>query len=262
MPRFAANLTMLFTELPFLDRFGAAAQAGFKAVEFLFPYDYPAAEIRTRLDTHGLQLVLHNLPAGDWAKGERGIACLPGREAEFRAGVLQAVSYARAFGCPQLNCLVGLTPAGIDSAQIHQTLLANLRFAARELERAGLTLLVEAINTKDIPGFHLHRTAQVLALLDELGALNARVQFDIYHMHIMEGNVAQALASHLPRIAHLQLADSPGRHEPGTGEIDFGSLLPLIDRLGYGGWIGCEYRPKAGTVAGLGWLQSFGGPGA
>ena len=253
MPKFAANLTMLFNEVPFLDRFALAAQAGFTAVEFMFPYAYSAADIHSHLQEQGLQLVLHNLPAGDWDAGERGIACIPGREREFRVGVGQAIEYARVLGVPQLNCLVGKTPAGVDAAAVHATLVENLRYAAAQLAAAGLKLLVEPVNTYDIPGFHLHGSAQTLALLDEVGAANAFLQYDIYHMQRMEGELATTLARQLPRIAHIQLADNPGRHEPGTGEINYPFLFALLDRLGYSGWIGCEYKPAGRTQDGLGW---------
>ncbi|NWG74043.1 MAG: TIM barrel protein, partial [Rubrivivax sp.] len=217
MPRFAANLTMLFNEVPFLERFERAAKAGFDAVEFLFPYAYPAAEIRARLDAHGLKLVLHNLPAGDWDAGERGIACHPDRVEEFRAGVAKAIEYAAALGVPQLNGLAGKAPAGVDDAVLRATFVGNLKYAAAELKKAGLKLLIEPINTYDIPGFWLNRTAQALAILDEVGADNAFVQYDIYHAQRMEGEIAATLQKHLARIGHIQLADNPGRHEPGTG---------------------------------------------
>ena len=255
MPKFAANLTMLFTEVPFLDRFERAAKAGFSAVEFLFPYAFAAGDIKARLDAHQLTLVLHNLPAGDWDAGERGIACLPGREAEFRAGVGQAIDYARALGVPQLNCLAGKVPAGADEAQLRKTFVANLKFAAAELKLAGLNLLIEPVNTFDIPGFYLNRTAQALDILDEVGADNAYVQYDIYHAQRMEGELAATMQKHLARIGHIQLADNPGRNEPGTGEIHYPFLFQHLDRIGYSGWIGCEYKPAAATEAGLGWLQ-------
>jgi hydroxypyruvate isomerase len=255
MPRFAANLTMLFTEVPFLDRFERAAQAGFTAVEFLFPYAYGAADIKQRLDANGLTLVLHNLPAGDWDAGERGIACHPDRVAEFRAGVAKAIGYAKALGVGQLNCLAGKAPAGIGDAVLHQTFVDNLRFAAGELKAAGLRLLIEPINTYDIPGFYLNRTAQAVALLDEVGADNAFVQYDIYHAQRMEGELAATVKKHLPRIGHIQLADNPGRNEPGSGEINWPFLLAHLDRIGYSGWIGCEYKPATTTEAGLGWRQ-------
>ena len=255
MPKFAANLSMLFTELPFLDRFEAAARAGFEAVEFLFPYAFDAQDIRSRLDAHGLKLVLHNLPAGDWEAGERGIACHPDRVDEFRAGVARAITYAQALGVGQLNCLAGKAPAGVSEAQLRETLVANLRFAAAALKAAGLRLLVEPINTFDIPGFYLSRTAQALAILDEVGADNAFVQYDIYHAQRMEGELAATLHKHLARIGHVQLADNPGRNEPGTGEINYAYLFAHLDRIGYAGWVGCEYKPATTTLEGLGWRQ-------
>jgi hydroxypyruvate isomerase len=255
MPKFAANLTMLFNEVGFLDRFERAAAAGFQAVEFLFPYEYPAQEIKARLDTHRLQLVLHNLPAGDWAAGERGIACHPDRVAEFRDGVARAVSYAKVLGVKQLNCLAGKAPAGVADETLRRTLVDNLRYAAAELKNAGLKLLVEPINTFDIPGFYVNRTAQALAILDEVGADNLYLQYDLYHAQRMEGELAATVEKHLPRIAHIQLADNPGRNEPGTGEINYAFLFRHLDRIGYAGWIGCEYKPAAGTEAGLGWRQ-------
>jgi hydroxypyruvate isomerase len=259
MPRFAANLSMLFTEVPFLDRFERAAQAGFEAVEFLFPYAHTVEEIQQRLDATGLQIVLHNLPAGDWESGERGIACDPRRVDEFRAGVAQAVTYAHALGVPQLNCLAGKAPADVDAATLRRTLVDNLRFAAAALKLAKLRLLVEPINTFDIPGFYLSRTDQALAILDEVGAANAFVQYDIYHAQRTEGELAATLQKHLARIGHVQLADNPGRHEPGTGEIHYPFLFAHLDRIGYSGWVGCEYKPAQGTEAGLHWLQTVAG---
>jgi hydroxypyruvate isomerase len=257
MPRFAANLSMLFTELPFLDRFERAAKAGFQAVEFLFPYAFAAQDIKQRLDAHGLRLVLHNLPAGDWDAGERGIACHPGRVDEFRAGVGRAIEYAHVLGVQQLNCLAGKAPAGVAEADLHSALLSNLRFAAQALKAAGLRLLVEPINTFDIPGFYLHHTAQAAALLAEVGADNAFIQYDIYHAQRMEGELAATVQKYLPQIGHIQLADNPGRHEPGSGEINYAFLFAHLDRIGYCGWIGCEYKPAATTEAGLGWRQAL-----
>jgi hydroxypyruvate isomerase len=257
MPRFAANLTMLFTEVPFLDRFERAARAGFSAVEFLFPYPFEAQEIKARLDAHGLALVLHNLPAGDWEVGERGIACHPGRIDEFRAGVDRAIAYATVLGTKNLNCLVGKAPDGVAEGELHATLVGNLRHAAARLRGAGLNLLVEPINRFDIPGFHLHRTDQALALLDEVGADNAFLQYDIYHAQRTEGELAATLGRHLARIGHVQLADNPGRHEPGTGEINYPFLFQHLDRIGYAGWVGCEYKPATTTEAGLGWRQQL-----
>ena len=257
MPKFSANLSMLFTEAPFLDRFGLAAKAGFEAVEFLFPYAFSAQEIKQRLDANGLKLVLHNLPAGDWEAGERGIACLPDRTDEFRSGVARAIEYATALGVPQLNCLAGKAPIGADDAVLRKTFVANLRFAAAELKKAGLKQLIEPINTYDIPGFYLNRTAQAIGILDEVGADNAFVQYDIYHAQRMEGELAATMQKHLARIGHIQLADNPGRNEPGSGEINYPFLFAHLDRIGYRGWIGCEYKPATTTEAGLGWRQKL-----
>lgn len=255
MPKFAANLTMLFNELPFLDRFESAAKAGFEAVEFLFPYAYPAEEIRQRLAANGLQLVLHNLPAGDWDGGERGIACHPDRVSEFRDGVATAIAYATTLGVKQLNCLAGKAPAGVAEDLLRQIFVENLRFAAAELKKAGLRLLIEPINTFDIPGFYLNRTTQAVSILVEVGADNAFVQYDIYHAQRMEGELAATMQKYLPRIGHIQLADNPGRNEPGSGEINYPFLFAHLDRIGYEGWIGCEYKPASTTEAGLGWRQ-------
>jgi hydroxypyruvate isomerase len=256
MPRFAANLTMLFTELPFMDRFGAAAKAGFTGVEYLFPYEFPAAELAARLKENGLVQVLHNLPAGNWAAGERGIAILPDRVEEFRASVDKAIAYATALGCPQLNCLAGIRPAGVDSAVLEATFVVNLAYAAPRFKAAGIRLLIEAINPIDIPGFYLNTTRQALDIIARTGSDNVFVQYDIYHMQITEGDLARTMQANLAMIPHMQLADNPGRHEPGTGEINYPFLFSHIDAIGYTGWIGCEYRPKGTTEAGLGWFQS------
>jgi len=255
MPRFAANLTMLFQEVPFLDRFARAAQAGFEAVEFLFPYPYSAIDIRSRLDEHRLQLVLHNLPAGDWDAGERGIACHPGRVDEFRAGVTQGIAYATTLGVGQLNCLAGKLPEGVSREEAHATFVANLRYAAAEFAKARLRLLIEPINTFDIPGFFLNRTDQAVAILDEVGLANVYVQYDLYHAQRTEGELAGTLSRHLARIGHVQLADNPGRHEPGTGEMNYAFLFRHLDSIGYNGWVGCEYKPAGLTEDGLGWRE-------
>ena len=254
MPRFAANLTMLFTEAPFLDRFERAANAGFKAVEFLFPYAYPAAELKQKLVNHQLELVLHNLPAGDWDAGERGIACHPDRVAEFRDGVARAIEYATILGAPQVNCLAGKAPPGIAEEVLRSTFVDNLRYAAAALKKAGIRLLIEPINTFDIPGFYLNRTAQALAIIDEAGSDNLYVQYDIYHAQRMEGELIATMQKQLARIGHIQLADNPGRNEPGTGEIAYDRVFAALDRMGYAGWIGCEYKPATSTEAGLAWL--------
>jgi len=259
MPRFAANLTMLFTELPFLERFAAAAEAGFKGVEYLFPYAFDADALAEQLDRHRLVQVLHNLPAGDWEGGERGIACLPGRETEFRDGVGRAIEYARVLGCDQLNCLAGIAPAGADDDAVRAVLVDNLRFAAARLKEAGIRLLVEPVNTRDIPGFYLNRTDQAIALIDDVGSDNLFLQYDIYHAQRMEGEIGNTIATYLARIGHIQLADNPGRGEPGSGEINYPWLFRHIDRLGYEGWIGCEYKPATTTQAGLGWIEALAG---
>ncbi|SDH89826.1 hydroxypyruvate isomerase [Pseudomonas panipatensis] len=256
MPRFCANLSMLFTEVDFLDRFEAAAKAGFGGVEYLFPYDVEAAALKARLDANGLQQVLFNLPAGDWSNGERGIACHPDRVEEFRAGVDQAIAYAKVLGNTQVNCLAGIRPQGHDDASVENTLLNNLEYAAEKLGAAGIRLVMEMINTLDIPGFYLSNTRQALALREKVGSPNLFLQYDIYHMQIMEGDLARTLEKNLAAINHIQLADNPGRHEPGSGEINYRFLFSHLDRIGYQGWIGCEYKPATSTEAGLGWLKS------
>lgn len=257
MPKFNANLTMLYNEIEFLDRFAAAKKTGFQGVEYLFPYDFDMHQLADLLQTHGLVQVLHNLPAGDWGGGERGIACLPDRIGEFQDGVGQAVEYAAALGCRQVNCLAGIAPSGTDEDVLKQTFVDNLRFAAEQLSHAGIRLLIEMINTRDIPGFYLKHTRQALDIVDAVGSDNLMLQYDIYHMQIMEGDLAPTIQSHLDRIAHLQLADNPGRHEPGTGEINYPFLFDFIDKAGYTGWIGCEYKPATTTAAGLGWVRPY-----
>lgn len=257
MPNFAANLTMLFTELPFLERFEAAAKANFKAVEFLFPYAFALEDIKQKLGSNALLLVLHNLPAGNWDAGERGIACLPDRVDEFRASVATAISYATVLGVKQLNCLAGIAPAGVANDALRSTFVSNLRYAAAQLAAHGLRLLIEPINTYDIPGFYLNRTQQAIDILDEVGADNAFVQYDIYHAQRTEGELAATLKKHLSRIGHIQLADNPGRNEPGTGEINYAWLFKHLDAIGYKGWVGCEYKPATTTLAGLGWRQQL-----
>ena len=254
MLRFAANVSTLFTDVPFLDRFARAARAGFTAVECQFPYDADAQEIRARLDDLGLKMILHNLPAGNLDDGDRGLACLPHRVDEYRAGVARAIDYAQVLGVTQVNVLAGIAPSGSDSALLHRALVENLRFTAREFATAGLRLLVEPINTFDIPGFFVSRTQEAIALLDEVGRDNVFIQYDVYHAQRMEGELASTMATALPHIGHVQVADNPGRHEPGTGEIRFDFLFEELERLGYAGWVGCEYWPAATTEAGLGWL--------
>lgn len=257
MPRFAANLTMLFNEVDFLDRFAAAGAAGFKGVEFLFPYGFDAGELAMRLKDNGLVQVLHNLPPGDWDAGERGIAILPDRKAEFRAGVDKAIAYATRLSVPQLNCLAGIAPAGADAGRLEETFVENLAYAAAALKSAGIKLLIEAINTRDIPGFYLNHTKQAADIIAATGSDNLFIQYDIYHMQIMEGDLAPTIEAYLPQIPHMQLADTPGRHEPGTGEINYPFLFDHIDRLGYRGWISCEYKPAGKTEEGLGWLKPY-----
>ena len=257
MPNLAANLSLLFTECAFLDRFDAAAKAGFRQVEYQFPYEFDKEAVAQRARAAGVEVVLHNIPSGNAAKGDRGIACLPHRIEEFREGVGRAIDYAAAVRCPRLNCLAGIVPPGSDEARYRETFVGNLRFAASELEAAGLALMIEPVNTRTVPGFFLNRSAQALSILDEVGADNAFIQYDVFHMQIMEGDLAKSIARLLPRIGHMQIADVPDRHEPGTGEIHFPFLLAEIDRLGYKGSIGCEYNPAGDTVQGLAWAASY-----
>jgi hydroxypyruvate isomerase len=254
MLKFSANLSMLFNEVDFLDRFKAAAKAGFKGVEYLFPYAYPKEALAEQLARNDLTQALFNLPAGDWAKGERGIACLPGREAEFHKGVADAIAYATALGCSQVNCLVGIAPKDADADAVRAALVWNLRYAAKALGDVGVRLLVEPINGYDMPGFYLTKSRQTLALFDEVGESNLWLQYDIYHMQRSEGELAATIEALLPRIAHVQVADNPGRNEPGTGEINYDFLFRKLEALGYAGWVGGEYKPKTTTAAGLAWL--------
>jgi len=256
MIRFSANISMLFTEVDFLDRFEQAAGAGFKAVEYMYPYSWKKEELSEKLSKYRLQQVLFNLPAGDWAGGERGIACLPGRAGEFRDGVGMAIEYAHALGCPRVNCLVGLTPA--DSPEkTRRTLIDNLRFASESLEKEGIVMLIEPLNNQDVPGFYLCDTRNALTLLEEVGHPNLLLQYDIYHMQVMEGNLIRTLGDNFNRIGHIQIADNPGRHEPGTGEINYPNIFNFLDKRGYAGWIGCEYKPLAKTAEGLGWVKQY-----
>jgi hydroxypyruvate isomerase len=257
MPRFSANISMLFKELEFPERFEAAAQAGFKAVEIQFPYSWDKGRLAQIAQHAGVEVVLINMPAGDSGKGDRGIGCLPGRDAEFREGVVKGIEYSRALGCKQVNCLAGVTPPNVAEAKLHETYVWNLRYAAAELARHGMTLLVEPINTRTIPGFYLNNSAQALALMDEAGAANLKLQYDLFHMHIMGDDLGKTLQANLARIGHMQVADAPERHEPGTGVIDFPPLFDLIDRLGYKGWIGAEYVPKGKTADGLAWVRKY-----
>ena len=257
MPRFAANLTMMFNEVDFLERFDAAAEAGFTGVEYLFPYDYEAEQLTERLERNHLTQVLHNLPAGDWDAGDRGIACLPDRVGEFQDGVGTAIEYATALGCEQVNCLAGIAPEGAGVDVLRETFISNLKFAAKELGEKGISLLIEPINTRDIPGFYLRHTTQAHDVIYEVRSRNLWLQYDVYHMQIMEGDLTQTLDANLGIIRHVQIADNPGRHEPGTGEISYPFLFDSLDKMGYQGWVGCEYRPLTTTEAGLQWVQPY-----
>ena len=264
MPQFAANLSMLYPEHVFIDRFAAAAADGFKAVEYLFPYAVPAADLAAQLQQHGLQQVLFNAPPGDWDAGERGMACLPGREAEFRQGFQQAMDYAQALACPRFQVMAGVLPAGSDRDSLRPVYESNLAWAAERAASTGLDVLIEPINSRDMPGFYLNRQDQAHAIVQAVGAPNLKVQMDLYHCQIMEGDLAMQLRRHLPtgRVGHIQIAGVPERHEPDVGEINFAYLFALLDELGYAGHVGCEYRPRRGAVpggtsAGLGWMQSY-----
>ena len=255
MPRFAANLTMLFNEARFPDRFALAAKAGFDAVEYLFPYDFDADALKAALDANGLTQVLHNLPAGDWAGGERGIAILPDRVDEFRRGVASAVDYATALGCTMVNCLAGIAPAGTSHEMLRATFVANLRLAATELGRHGIRLLIEPINRFDIPGFYLNTLDRAASIIAEVGSDNLFIQYDLYHQQRTEGELIGTFRRYQDRIAHIQLADNPGRNEPGTGEINYPFVFAALEAAGYDGVIGCEYNPRTTTAEGLDWLS-------
>ena len=264
MPRFAANLSMLYNDLAFLDRYAAAARDGFKAVEFLFPYAYEPSVLRARLKENGLPQVLFNAPPGDWDAGERGIACVPGREAEFRAGIERAIDYAQALECPRIHVMAGIVPANADAAAVHATYVSNLRLAARLAAVHGIQLMLEPINGRDMPGFFLSRQDQAHALITEIGEPNIRVQMDLYHCQIVEGDLAAKIRQYLPSglVGHIQIAGVPERHEPDVGEINHPYLFDLMDSLGFEGWVGCEYKPARGaaphaTRDGLGWLQRW-----
>lgn len=257
MPKFAANLSMQFNEVDFLDRFKAAAKAGYKGVEFLFPYAYAKDDLAAKLAENKLEQVLFNMPPGDWAKGERGLACLPDRVGEFQAAVGKAIEYAKALKCPRLHVMAGLKPAGVAEDKQRATYVANLKFAAAETAKAGIMLVIEAINVRDMPGFYLNYSKQAFDIMAEVGAPNLKFQYDIYHMQRMEGELANTIKANIAAIGHMQLADTPGRHEPGTGEINYPFLFKAIDEAGYDGWIGCEYVPAAATEAGLGWFAPY-----
>ncbi len=259
MPRFAANLSMMFNELPFLDRFGAARAAGFEGVEFLFPYEVPATELRARLNGEGLTQVLFNMPPGDWAHGERGMASLPGRQAEFRESVKKALDYAAALDCRQIHCMAGIVPAGVSLTTATSVYAANLAWAAERAQPAGVKLVIEPINHRDMPGYFLNTQAQGAAIIAAIGSDRIGLQFDVYHVQITEGDITKRMELHMPIIAHMQIADVPARNEPGTGEIGWSFVFRRMDELGYQGWVGCEYRPAGETVAGLGWRERFAG---
>ena len=256
MPRFAANLSFQFTELEFFDRFKAARDTGFEAVEFMFPYLYAKQDLAEVIKANNLELVLHNLPAGNWEAGERGIACHPNRTKEFQEGVQQAVDYAKVLGCRKINCLAGIPPAGVEFAEARETLINNLAYAARILSGYGIQLLLEPVNTVDIPGFFVSTSAFGLELINAADPAKIGLQFDVYHTQVMEGDIARTIESNLKQIFHIQIADNPGRHEPGTGEINYPFLFAFLDRIGYRGWIGCEYKPSKDTLSSLGWLKA------
>ncbi len=256
MPKFSANLSMLFTEVEFMERFERAARVGFRAVEYMFPYPYDADRIAATLRMHRLKQVLFNLPAGKWEAGERGIALQAERRGEFNDGVSAAIHYAKALDCSLVNCLVGLTPPGLPK-EIREVLVTNLRFAAEALAKEGIRLLIESVNTRDIPGFYLTRTADALALIREVNHTNLYYQYDVYHMQVMEGNITMTIRNNIDRIAHIQIADNPGRHEPGTGEINYANLFRFIDEAGYTGYVGCEYKPLKTTEEGLEWIRPY-----
>ncbi len=258
MPRLAANLSMMFNEVPFLDRFAAARKAGFEAVEFLFPYDFPAKDLRQRLDDNGLTQALFNMPPGDWAKGERGLASLPGRVEEFRQSAQKALDYAAALDCKLVHCMAGIVPEGVAPVTAASLYAANLAWAVELAKPAGVKLVIEPINHRDMPRYFLHTEAQGAAVVEAIGRDRLGLQFDIYHCQITEGDVTRRMEAFMPVIAHIQIADVPARNEPGTGEIGWEFVFRRMDELGYRGWVGCEYRPAGDTVQGLGWRRRFG----
>ena len=261
MSKLAANISMLFTEVDFLRRFDAAAAAGFAAVECWSPFEYPKAQLAEALEKNDLSQALFNMPAGDWDSGERGIACHPDRVGEFQDGVGATIDYSVSLGCEQVNCLAGIAPEGVDRDRLQTTLGSNLRFAADKLGGSGVRLLVEPINTRDMPGFFLNNSSQALSTIEQVGSDNLWLQYDIYHMQIMEGDITPTIRANLDAIRHIQLADTPGRNEPGTGEINYPFVLNAIDEMGYDGWIGCEYKPASTTIEGLGWAAEYLGRG-
>jgi hydroxypyruvate isomerase len=258
MPRLAANLSMMFNEVPFLDRFAGARRAGFEGVEFLFPYDFPATELRQRLSGEGLTQVLFNMPPGDWANGERGIASLPGRQAEFRESVKKALDYAAALDCRQMHCMAGIVPTGVSATTAAAVYAANLAWASEQAKPAGVRMVIEPINHRDMPGYFLNTQAQGAAIVEAIGSDRLGLQFDVYHVQVTEGDITKRMERFMPLIAHMQIADVPARNEPGTGEIGWSYVFRRIDELGYQGWVGCEYRPAGETTAGLTWREQFG----
>ncbi|GAA4339922.1 hydroxypyruvate isomerase family protein [Pigmentiphaga soli] len=260
MPRFAANLSFMYTEHEFPRRFDAAAGDGFRGVEFMFPYAWPAAEVAGWLRAAGLQQVLFNAPPGDERAGERGLACLPGREAEFRAAIGLALAYAETLDCPRIHVMAGIAPAGAERARLRATYVANLAWAAGQAAAAGRELLIEPINPRDMPGYFLNRQEDAHAIVDEVGAANLKVQMDLYHCQIVEGDLETRIRRHVPggRVGHMQIAGVPARREPDVGEVNYPYLFGVLDELGYAGWIGCEYRPAGDTSAGLDWLRRLG----
>lgn len=257
MPKFAANLSMMYTELPFLERFDACAADGFEAVEFLFPYDHPVDAIARALRRNGLRQVLFNGPPGDFAGGERGIASLPGREQEFRDGIERAIPYLRGLDCPHLHVMAGLAPDPAQRSSQWQRYQDNLGWAARRLAELGVTALIEPINPRDIPGYLLNTQADAHEIVERVGHPNLSVQMDLYHCQIVEGDVATRIRQYAGRFAHVQIAGVPDRQEPDLGELNYPCLFQVLDQIGYDGWVGCEYRPRSGTTEGLGWIRPW-----
>jgi 2-dehydrotetronate isomerase len=259
MPQFAANLSMMYGEHPFPERFAAAAGDGFKAVEYLFPYEYAAQDLKAWLQANGLKQILINAPPGNFAAGERGMAAIPGKESEFRSAIHTALAYAQALDCPRVHIMAGLQPAAVERAVMRRTFVSNLTWAAEVAAPLGVQLLIEPINTRDMPGYFLNRQDEAHAAVDEIGSPTIKVQMDLYHCQIVEGDLSMKLRQYLisgkKNVGHLQIAGVPNRNEPDHGELDYGYLFALIDELGYDGWIGCEYRPRAGTSEGLAWLR-------
>jgi hydroxypyruvate isomerase len=257
MPQFAANLSFMYQESPFMARFAAAAADGFKGVEYLFPYDFPADELAAQLQAHRLEQVLFNLPPGDWDAGERGSACLPGRQDEFASGVEHALRYAERLGCRRVHVMAGIPPAGADRAECRRTYLDNLRHVCARAAKLGVTVLIEPINPRDMPGYFLNRLDEARGVIDEVGAFNLKLQIDFYHVQIVQGDLTTAYRQHRTAVGHVQIASVPERAEPDDGEINHAHLFRVLDDSAYGGWVGCEYRPRAGTSEGLGWLRAW-----